>query len=168
MSSMFIFFKSSYFNNRLWESVHIGTIGTLSGGSTFTPWYGPQGSMPRSGAKGHNQGHLLKVFVAHEVKVSITYISRTSNFALYPDEFLPSSTFALYLEEQFMYKRHTFWLWVSMTWSLTSKCRSQWPIFHGPVILLYILKWIWYINIMLLDYKSVWPEVWSQNKYRSQ
>ena len=32
-----------------------------------------------------------------------------------------SSDFALYLEEYFVYKHHTLWLWVSMTWSLTSK-----------------------------------------------
>ena len=44
-------------------------------------------------------------------------------------------------------------LWV-MKW------RSAWPIFHGPVILLYILKTIWYMNIILWDYESVWTEVW--------
>ena len=70
-----------------------------------------------------------------------------------------------------MYKCHSFWLWVSMTWSLTSnKCRLQWPIFYCPVILTYtcILKCIWSINIILMDYETVWPNIWPQNKCRSQ
>ena len=41
-----------------------------------------------------------------------------------------------------------------------NKCRSLWPIFHGPVILPYILKTIWYMNTILWDYESVWPDVW--------
>ena len=41
------------------------------------------------------------------------------------------------------------------------------PIFHGPVILPYILKTNWCMNIIIWDYESVWPKVWSQNKYRS-
>ena len=46
-------------------------------------------------------------------------------------------------------------------------CRSLWPIFHGPVILPYILKTIWCMNILLQDYdqtfdlknksRSLWP-----------
>ena len=51
-------------------------------------------------------------------------------------------------------------LWV-MKW------RSAWPIFHGPVILPYILKTIWCMNIILWDYELVWPDVWPQNKCRS-
>ena len=47
------------------------------------------------------------------------------------------------------------------------KCRSLWPIFHGPLILPYILKTIWCINIILWDYESVWPDVWPRNKCRS-
>ena len=50
---------------------------------------------------------------------------------------------------------------------LENKCRSSWPIFHGPVILPCILKTIWYMNIIIWDYESVWPDVWPQNKYRS-
>ena len=41
------------------------------------------------------------------------------------------------------------------------------PIFHGPVILCYILKTIWCMNIILWDYGSVWPDVWPKNKCRS-
>ena len=51
-------------------------------------------------------------------------------------------------------------LWV-MKW------RSAWPIFLGPVILPYILKTLWCMNITLWDYESVWPDVWPQNKCRS-
>ena len=43
----------------------------------------------------------------------------------------------------------------------------QWPVFHGPVILPYIWKTIWCMNIIIWDYESVWPKVWPQNKYRS-
>ena len=48
-----------------------------------------------------------------------------------------------------------------------NKCRSLWPIFHGSVILPYILKTVWCINTILWDYESVWPDVWPQNKCRS-
>ena len=50
-------------------------------------------------------------------------------------------------------------LWV-MNW------RSAWPIVHGPEILPYILKTtcICCMNIILLDYEAVWPDVWPQNK----
>ena len=51
-------------------------------------------------------------------------------------------------------------LWV-MKW------RSAWPIFHGPVILSYILKTIWCMYIILWEYESVWPNVWPQNKCKS-
>ena len=44
---------------------------------------------------------------------------------------------------------------------------TTWPIFHGPVILPYILKTIWCMNIILWDYESVWHNIWSQNKFRS-
>ena len=42
-------------------------------------------------------------------------------------------------------------LWHSV-W-LLYECRSLWPIFHGPVILLYIWKTIWHMNIILPDYE---------------
>ena len=50
--------------------------------------------------------------------------------------------------------------------------KSVWPdvwlkIFHGPVILPYILKTVWCMNIILQDYESVWPDIWPQNKCRS-
>ena len=47
------------------------------------------------------------------------------------------------------------------------KWRSTCPIFHGPVILPYILKTIWSMNITLWDCESVWHSIWPQNKCRS-
>ena len=51
-------------------------------------------------------------------------------------------------------------LWV-MKW------RSAWPIFHGPVILPYILKTIWCMYIIPSEYNSVQLDIWPQNKCRS-
>ena len=48
-----------------------------------------------------------------------------------------------------------------------NKCRSPWPIFHGPVILPYILNVIWYINIIIWDYESVWSNSWPKSKCRT-
>ena len=48
-----------------------------------------------------------------------------------------------------------------------NKCRSLWPIFHGPVIWPYILKVIWCMNILIWDYESVWPDFWPQNICKS-
>ena len=44
-----------------------------------------------------------------------------------------------------------------------NKTVSLWPIFHGSVILPYILKAIWCINILWAN-KSVWLDSWPQNK----
>ena len=50
-----------------------------------------------------------------------------------------------------------------------NKCMSLWPIFHGPVILHYISKPIWWTSVMCLisDNQTGWPKLWPQNKYRS-
>ena len=50
-----------------------------------------------------------------------------------------------------------------------NKCRSLWPIFHGPVIVPYTLKTISCMNVItcIWDYESVWPYAWPQNKGRS-
>ena len=48
-----------------------------------------------------------------------------------------------------------------------NKCRSLWPIFHGPVNLPYILKTVCCMNFILQNYESVWPDIWPQNKCRS-
>ena len=90
----------------------------------------------------------------------------TSKLRLITVTYIPwSIDFALYLEDYLMYEYYYLGLWVSMTQSLTkNKYRSLWPIFHGPVILRYNLKTIWYMNIIFWDYGSVWPDVWPQNK----
>ena len=31
---------------------------------------------------------------------------------------------------------------------------GHWPIFHGPVTLCYILKTVWYMTIIIMDYVS--------------
>ena len=48
-----------------------------------------------------------------------------------------------------------------------SKCRSLWTIFHGLVILCYILKTTWCMTIIVWDYGSVWHSILPQNKCRS-
>ena len=48
-----------------------------------------------------------------------------------------------------------------------NKCRSLWPIFHGPVILPYISKTIWWMSVIFSDNETVWPKLWPQNKCRS-
>ena len=49
---------------------------------------------------------------------------------------------------------------------LVMNWRSAWPIFHGPVILPYILKTtcICCMNIILLDYESACSDIWPHNK----
>ena len=56
-----------------------------------------------------------------------------------------------------MYVHHTSGVWPDV-WP-KNKCRSLWHIFHGPVILPYILKTIWCMNILIWDFESVWPEI---------
>ena len=99
----------------------------------------------------------------------MTYISWSSDFALYLQDYLMdkdhtwyngsvwykdwphkiyiyrwvtyiswSSDFALYLENYLMDEGHT----------LDKIYAGQWPIFHGPVILLNILKTVWWRNII--------------------
>ena len=58
--------------------------------------------------------------------------------------------------------------WLSLvTWTCGSWSEGQHDIFHGPVILAYILKTIWCMNILIWDCESVWPYVWPQNKCSS-
>ena len=43
---------------------------------------------------------------------------------------------------------------------------GQWPIFHGPVILPYIFKTIWWMKI-ILDIMDQWHKDWPHKIYRS-
>ena len=106
-----------------------------------------------------------------------------------------SSAFALYLEDCLIYEHPYLGLWISMTWhkmkvAVTfiswsiyfalyledclmyehqpqSKGRSLWPVFHGPVILPYIFKTIWWMCVIFSDNKTLFLKLWPQNKYRS-
>ena len=44
------------------------------------------------------------------------------------------------------------------------KSGSLWPVFYGSVILPYILKAIWCINMIPWNDESVWLDAWPQNK----
>ena len=46
------------------------------------------------------------------------------------------------------------------------ECQPAWPKF--PLILPYILKSIWWMNVILLDNESVWRNLWPKNKCSSQ
>ena len=83
------------------------------------------------------------------MSVTVTYISWSSDFAMY-------------LEEHLIYEHHTLGLYESVwpdVWP-KNKCMSLWPILHGLVILPCILKTVWCMNIILWDYESVWPDIW--------
>ena len=43
----------------------------------------------------------------------------------------------------------------------------MWPVFHGPVILSYISKTIWYMSVIFSDDETVLPKFWCQSKYKS-
>ena len=47
------------------------------------------------------------------------------------------------------------------------RCRSVWPIFNGWVILLNLLKTIWWIDVKCLNNALMWCSLWPQNKCRS-
>ena len=70
----------------------------------------------------------------------MTYISPSSDFALYIEDYLTveHQTFG-YLDTESVY--HNLWP--------QNKCRSQWPIFHGPVISWRLFGgWTLYFQIM--------------------
>ena len=88
--------------------------------------------------------------MGHEAKVTMTYISWSSNFALYLEDYL------IYEQIYTLVYRESVW---SDVWP-KNKCMSLWPIFHGPVISPYIFKTVWCMNFILQDYESVWPDIW--------
>ena len=122
----------------------------------------------------------------------MTYISWSSDFALYLEDFdiwtlhfgimsQYDSMFDLkinvghcdlyFMVQWFCLISWRFWYMNTTLWDYESvwldvwpknKCRSLWPIFHGPVILPYILKTVWCVNTIIWDYESVWPEVWPE------
>ena len=119
--------------------------------------------------------------MGHEAKVTMTYISRSSDFPYILKTFWYMNTILhcdLYFMVQWfcLISRTLFDVWTSYfrimsrcdpARDLKNKCRSLWSIFHSPVILPYILKTIWYRNTIRQDYESVWHNIWPQNKCRS-
>ena len=128
--------------------------------------------------------------------VTVTYISWSSNFALYLEDWWLNiilqimsqydPTFDIKINRSLWPIFHGLvilpYIWKTICcmniklWDYESvwydiwpqnKCRSLWPIFHGPVIFPYILKTTWYMKTILWDYESVWPNVWPKNKCRS-
>ena len=92
--------------------------------------------------------------VGHEVKVSMTYISRSSV------SYILKTIWCMYIIlSEYESVQPDIWP--------KNKCRSLWPIFHGPVIVPYTLKTISCMDIIIWDYESVWPHAWPQNKCRS-
>ena len=77
------------------------------------------------------------------MKISMTYISCLSDFALYLEDYL--------MDECHISDNGLVWL---KDWP-TKFYVGQWPIFHGPAILFNILKTIWWINVEHLDNESV-------------
>ena len=65
---------------------------------------------------------------------SVTYISLSSDFALYPENFLMDEGHTLDNGSVW----HKDWPHKYILWHI-----GQWPIFRGPVILLNILKTVW-------------------------
>ena len=45
-------------------------------------------------------------------------------------------------------------------------CHYDIIIFHGPVILPYVWKTIWWMSVIFSDSETGWPKLWPQNKYR--
>ena len=83
------------------------------------------------------------VWPQNKMKVTVTFISWSIDFALY-------------LEDCLMYEHQP-----------QSKGRSLWPVFHGPVILPYISKTIWWMCVIFSDNETLFLKRWPQNKYRS-
>ena len=84
--------------------------------------------------------------------ITLTYISWFSDFA---------SIFKIYwCINMIPWNNESVWLDALPQ----NKTVSRWPVFHGSVILPYILKAIWCINMILWANKSVWLDAWPQNK----
>ena len=125
------------------------------GGLAFILWLLTSGSMPRAGAKGQNLGHLsqsvflLSLLWKYLMQIFGQTLTRTCGS-------WSEGQHDLYFMFQWFCLIHFSWLFYVCSiyiilWEYESawhnvwpknKCRSLWPIFHGPVILPYILKTI--------------------------
>ena len=82
---------------------------------------------------------------------SLSYISWFSDFPSYLD-------YLICKHNTFGYES----VWLD-AWP-QNKSGSLWPIFHGSVILTYILKTIWWINMIPWTNESIWLDAWPQTK----
>ena len=178
---MFKFFKSSYLDNHSSESIHIWPIRTLDGWLSFHESR-PMDPCPRVGLEVKIEHTFKKCFSTFLLRKQLRQIVGQTLVSLV------SLTCGSWSEGQhdlyfncpviLPYILKTIWCMNIILWDYDSvwpdiwpqnKCRSLWPIFHGPVILPYtcIFKTVWCMNIILRDYESVWPGVCPQNKCRS-
>ena len=97
--------------------------------------------------------NLVTWKVGHEVKVSMTFISRSSDFVISWRLFDVCTS---YLGSMNQYDP-TFDLKINV-----GNCDL-----YSIVRWFFLLKKIWCMNNIIWDYESVWPKVWPQNKYRS-
>ena len=166
------FFKSSYLDNHSSESIHIWTTGTLEGQLSFhDSWF--QASCPGMGLEVKNWDTFKKCFstfllwkqlrqIVGRTWVSLVTLTCWSWSEGQHDLYFTVQWFCLISIWCMNVILHMS-VWPDV-W-LKIKYRSLWHIFHGPVILPYILKTVWCMNIILWDYESVWSDVWPQNKY---
>ena len=80
----------------------------------------------------HNSSWLwvstTRRLTSKQTYVTVIYISWSIDFGLYLEDYL--------MYEQILWDHESVWPNVGPQ----KKCRSQWPIYHGPLILPYILK----------------------------
>ena len=82
---------------------------------------------------------VMQTLTLNYICRSVTYISWTSDFSLY-----------MYLEDYLMDKYHNWDIGPMWCKDLPHKMYvGQWPTFHGPLILSYILKTFWWRNVVL-------------------
>ena len=87
---------------------------------------------------------VLKILIQCEQILNRNYICRLVVYISF------SSDFALYLEDYLMNKCHNWNIGSMWCKDLPHKMYvGQWPTFHGPVFLSYILKTTWWNNVVL-------------------
>ena len=115
--------------------------------------------MLRGGARGQYLGHhrfcliswivdgwilYLRCWFSGTQTLTWIYVCRSVTYISW------SSDFALYLEDYLMDKCHNWNIGSMWCKDLPHKMYvGQWPTFHGPVILSYILKTFWWRNAIL-------------------
>ena len=104
---------------------------------------------------------LLHWLVGHEVKVSMTCVSRYSNYASVSSEFSCSFDFALYRKEYYIYMIMSLY---DLKFDLKRNVGNS-DLFSSDFADTFMSTGC--KNIILFD-ESVWPKVWPLNKCRSQ